>query len=247
MVKTSQNEIMQQDTALLTKRAMQIHRGAARAAVLGVNDGLVSTLCIVLAVAAASGSAHSVLIAGFAGLIAGAISMAAGEWISVTSQVELFRGVLSDLGRMVKNDKEVLTQQLQQDYTNSGFSAQTAHTAANEVSKDEHHLTVEYAQNVMGINPEELGSPWTAAFSSFALFTAGALVALCPWFFVEGGVAIGLSVLFTTIGGLVVGGYVSRTSGGNVVRGALRQFFIIAFASLVTYGIGALFGAAVIG
>lgn len=247
MVKSSQNEIMQQDAALLTRRALQIHRGAARAAVLGVNDGLVSTLCIVLAVAAASGAAHSVLIAGFAGLIAGAISMAAGEWISVTSQVELFKGVLSDLGRMVKNDKEVLAKQLQNDYTSSGFSSKTAETAATEVSKNEHHLSMEYARNVMGINPEELGSPWTAAFSSFALFTAGALVALCPWFFTEGNAAIGLSVIFTTIGGLVVGGYVSRTSGGNIARGALRQFLIIAFASVVTYGIGALFGATIIG
>lgn len=247
MARLPKNEVMQQDTALLTKRALQIHRGAARAAVLGVNDGLVSTLCIILAVAAASGSAHSVLIAGLAGLIAGAISMAAGEWISVTSQVELFKGVLSDLRHMVKNDKELLAQQLQQDYTKSGFTPQTAQVAADEVSRDEDHLRVEYAQNVMGINPEELGSPWTAAFSSFALFTAGALVALCPWFFTEGKAAIGLSVLFTTIGGLVVGGYVSRTSGGNITRGALRQFLIIAFASVVTYGVGALFGAAVVG
>ena len=84
-----------------------------------------------------------------------------------------------------------------------------------------------------------------AAFSSFALFTAGALVALCPWFFTEGAAAIVASIIFTSLGGLVVGGYVSRSSGGNVLRGALRQFLIIVFASAVTYGVGHLFGTVV--
>ena len=90
-------------SAVLVKRAAQVQRGAARAAVLGVNDGLVSTLCIVIGVAATGADAKSVLIAGFAGLLAGAISMAAGEWISVKAQVELFENVLADLKKIVKN------------------------------------------------------------------------------------------------------------------------------------------------
>ncbi len=245
MAELSREEIMQRDSALLTKRALQIHRGAARAAVLGVNDGLVSTLCIVLAVAAASGSAHSVLLAGLAGLIAGALSMAAGEWISVTSQVELFKGVLSDLKRMVNEDREVLRQQLEDDFKNSGLDQSTAQIASSEIARDDHHLTTEYARNVMGINPEELGSPWTAAFSSFALFTAGSLVALFPWFYSEGTAAIATSIIATSIGGLIVGGYVSRTGGGNIAKGAIRQLFIIVLASAVTYGIGHLFGAVI--
>ncbi len=210
---------------------------------LGVNDGLVSTLCIVLAVAAAQESATSVLIAGLAGLIAGAISMAAGEWISIKSQIDLFQGVLDDLQRLVKDDRELLTAQLEDDFKNSGLDSVTAATAAREISLDDKHLSTEYARNVMGFNPDELGSPWTAAFSSFLLFTAGSLVALCPWFFTEGATAIVLSIVFTTIGGLIVGGYVSRSSGSDIPRGAVRQLLIIAFASAVTYGVGHLFGA----
>lgn len=238
----TQEQQMLEDSELLTRRALQIQRGAARAAVLGVNDGLVSVLCIVLGVAAAVSSQQSVLIAGFAGLVAGAISMAAGEWISVKSQVELFGGVLDDLKRLVRDDRELLIAQLQENFEASGLSNKTAETSVSEISEDDNHLCDEYARNVMGINPDELGSPWTAAFSSFALFTAGALVALVPWFFTEGHLASVLSIIFTAIGGLIVGGYVSHTSGSNITKGALRQLLIIVFASIVTYGIGYVVG-----
>lgn len=245
MHKTSNEGLLRRDSALLNRRALQIHRGAARAAVLGVNDGLVSTLCIVLGVAAAQGSHRAVLIAGFAGLVAGAVSMAAGEWISIKSQVELFHGVLGDLKRLVSEDRELLTSQLQDNFKSSGLDKQTSKLAADEISRDEKHLSSEYARNVMGINPEELGSPWTAAISSFLLFTAGSLVALAPWFFTEGPGAMALSVIFTSIGGLAVGGYVSNSSGASVAKGALRQLFIIILAASVTYGIGHLFGTAI--
>lgn len=244
-MRISKEEIIARDSELLAKRAMQIHRGAARAAVLGVNDGLVSTLCITLAVAAAAGTAHAVLIAGFAGLIAGAISMAAGEWISVTSQVELFKGVLTDLKKMVKEDKEMLTGQLKENFVSNGLNVKTAASASTEIAIEDERLTLEYARRVMGINPDELGSPWIAAFSSFLLFTLGSMVALFPWLFTEGVLAIGLSISFTMVGGLVVGGFVSRTGGGNVLKGGIRQLLIIAFASIVTYGIGHLFGVAI--
>jgi VIT1/CCC1 family predicted Fe2+/Mn2+ transporter len=246
MAKLSKEEVLRRDTMLLNKRAIQIQRGGARAAVLGVNDGLVSTLCIVLAVSAAQDSTKSVLIAGFAGLIAGAVSMASGEWVSVTSQVDLFKGVLEDLKTLVKEDPELLISQLEDDFSRSGLDLKTASVAATEIAQDSKHLGSEYARNVMGINPDELGSPWTAALSSFLLFTIGSLAALMPWFFAQGADAIVLSVLFTAIGSLIVGGYVSRSSGTGIVRGALRQLLIIALASTVTYGIGHLFGTFVV-
>lgn len=245
MSTTVSPEKIERDSALLTKRALQIHRGAARAAVLGVNDGLVSTLCIVMAVAAASKDGEAVLIAGFAGLIAGAISMAAGEWISVVSQVDLFKGVLADLRRMVKHDKDVLKQHIEKDFVKVGLQQTAAQDAVEKIAKNEDTLVDVYARNVIGINPEELGSPLTAAVSSFCLFTAGALVALCPWFFTDGSTAVFSSIALTAVGGLVVGAYVSRSSGGNMVHGALRQLLIIVFASAVTYGIGHLFGTVV--
>lgn len=230
------------DSALLAARAAQVQRGGARAAVLGVNDGLVSVLCIVLGVAGAHAKASAVLLAGFAGLIAGAISMAAGEWISVTSQVELFNGVLKDLRHLVHHDTELLIEKLAEDYEEGGQTKATAAKASKEVARDRDHLFNEFTTNVIGINPDELGSPWTAAISSLALFTLGALAALIPWFFTSGQLAIILSVIFTAVGGLIVGGYVARSSGNNIAKGALRQLFIIILASVVTFGIGHLFG-----
>jgi vacuolar iron transporter family protein len=232
----------QHDSAVLAARATQVQRGGARAAVLGVNDGLVSVLCIVLGVAGAHATTSAVLLAGFAGLIAGAISMAAGEWISVTSQVELFAGVLKDLGHLVEHDRELLIEKLEEDYEAGGFTKATAAKASREVASDSRHLHTEFATNVIGINPAELGSPWTAALSSFALFTAGALAALVPWFFTGGKLAITLSIILTAIGGLIVGAYVARSGGNNMAKGALRQLLIIVLASIVTYGIGYLFG-----
>ena len=233
------------DSEMLGRRALQVQRGAARAAVLGVNDGLVSVLCIVLAVAGAGAGAHSVLLAGFAGLVAGAVSMAAGEWISVRAQVELFAGILADIKRLVQQDRPLLIEQISDSLSKSGHADKTAEKAAQEIALNDHHLTEVYARQVMGFNPDELGSPWVAAGSSFLLFTLGALVPLVPWFFGGGTIVIWLSILLTAIGGLVVGGYISASSGRGVVYGALRQLGIIALAAVVTYGVGYIFGVSV--
>ena len=233
------------DSEVLARRALQVQRGAARAAVLGVNDGLVSVLCIVLAVAGAGAEPHAVLLAGFAGLIAGAISMAAGEWISVKAQVELFSGILTDIKKLMRSDRELLVEQVAESFSKSGHGDKTADKAAGEIAANDHHLTEVYARQVMGFNPDELGSPWIAAASSFILFTVGALVPLAPWFFGGGMVAIWLSIILTGVGGLIVGGYISKTSGKGMIYGALRQLGIILLASVVTYGVGYLFGVSV--
>lgn len=230
------------ETNILAKRSSQIQGGGARAAVLGVNDGLVSVLCLVLTVAGAGANNHTVLLSGFAGLIAGAISMAAGEWISVKAQVELFTGILQDIRKMVKTHKDLLVTQITHSLAASGRSSATAAKAASEIAQNNDHLIHVYTKEVMGFNPDELGSPWIAAGSSFALFILGALAPLAPWFFVDGLLAISLSIIFTAIGGLVVGGYISKSSGKSVSIGALRQLGIIILASVVTYGVGYLFG-----
>jgi len=235
----------EQDSQLLAKRALQVQRGAARAAVLGVNDGLVSVLCIVLAVAGAGATTGNVLLAGFAGLIAGAISMAAGEWISVQSQVELFDGILKDLKKLMKSDKQLLVEKLADSLSTSGHDSKTATKAAAEIARDEGHLADAYSRQVMGFNPDELGSPWVAAGSSFVLFTLGALAPLVPWFFIGGVLAVSLSIGLTAIGGIVVGGYIGSTSGRGIVTSAARQLGIIILASVVTYGVGYLFGVGV--
>lgn len=233
------------DSMILARRAAQVQRGGARAAVLGVNDGLVSTLCIVLGVAAAGADQSAVVLAGLAGLVAGSISMAAGEWISVQSQVDLFHGVLNDLKKMIKNDKVLLEDNLTAHLVQDGYSSKTAVAATKELAVDKDQFYTTYAEQVIGLNPDELGSPWVAAISSFALFTLGALAPLSPWFFSEGVTAMWWSVALTAAGGLVAGGYVAYSSGKSLSFGAMRQFLIVVFASVVTYGVGMLFGSVV--
>jgi VIT1/CCC1 family predicted Fe2+/Mn2+ transporter len=230
---------------VLAERAAQVQRGGARAAVLGVNDGLVSTVCIVVGVAATGAENGAVLVAGLAGLLAGAISMAAGEWISVKAQVELFEGVLKDLKTAIKRDKAALVAHLSENFEEHGIDKITAAHAAKDVAEKDSQLTSMYASQVIGINEDELGSPWVAAASSFALFTLGALVPLVPWLLnLHGMTSIVVAVALTGFAGLFVGAYTARSSGKSVVYGAVRQFLIILFAAVVTYGIGHLFGVA---
>lgn len=227
---------------ILARRATQVQRGEARASVLGINDGLVSTLCLVVAVAAAGGSNQAVLTAGFAGLLAGAVSMAAGEWISVKSQVDLFEGVLSDLRDMIKSDKELLKQNLAKTFEKRGVSPSLASEVADDIAKNDGELHRTYASDAVGINSDELGSPWRTAASSFVLFIIGSLVPLSPWIFGTGPALIVASVALTALAGLFVGGYIAHSSGKSMVFGSLRQLGIIALASIVTYGVGSIFG-----
>lgn len=230
---------------LLAKRALQIQRGAARAAVLGANDGLVSVLCLVVAAYGAGATSGSILLAGFAGLIAGAVSMAAGEWISVRAQVELFEGVLKDIRKLSNSGRHELEHQLADSMIKEGQSPASAKQAVAEIAEHNDDLTRAYATQVMGFNPQELGSPWRAAISSFVLFTIGALVPLLPWFFGKDQVALWFSISLTGIASLVVGGYIAASSGKSIPKGAMRQLMIVAFASIVTYGIGYIFGVSV--
>jgi VIT1/CCC1 family predicted Fe2+/Mn2+ transporter len=230
---------------LLAKRAAQVQRGGARAAVLGVNDGLVSTLCIVIGVAAAGAEIKAVLLAGFAGLLAGAISMAAGEWISVRAQVELFEGVLKDLRSVIKTDKTLLAANLARNFQEHGIDIKTAIHASKDVAADNAKFLSMYSSQVIGLNEDELGSPWVAAGSSFLLFTVGSIPPLLPWMIGMHGVqGIVVAAALTAFGGLFVGGYTARSSGKSVVYGAIRQLVIVIFAAAVTYGIGHLFGVA---
>ena len=239
-------EEIHQASQMLAKRAVQVQRGAARAAVLGVNDGLVSILCIVVGVAAAGADAKSVLIAGFAGALAGAISMAAGEWISVKTQVELFEGVLEDLRTIMKDDPNLLEKNLSKDFEEHGMDKTTADHAAKDVAEDKQLFLSMYSSQVVGLNEDELGSPWWAAGSSFALFVVGAIAPLFPWIIgLHDLPGIFLAIALTGAASLFVGGYTSRSSGKSVIVGAIRQLLIVVFAAGVTYGIGRLFGVAV--
>ena len=233
------------DTAALRRKAEQVQRGGARAAVLGVNDGLVTNLCLILAIAGANASQSAVRLAGFASLIAGAFSMAAGEWVSVRSQAELSGGLLTELRRLISRNPRLVLAELTHQLVEDGFGSDTARKASTELPLDEDKFLSFTARTVFGVNPDELGSPVVAAISSFALFSVGALVPLAPWFVTRGGAAVAISVILTAVASLLVGGLVSWWSGNSATRGGCRQLGIVILASAVTFGIGALFGTAV--
>lgn len=233
------------DAAELHARVRAVSRGAARAAVLGVNDGLVTNVCLILALAGASATSSNVRIAGFASLVAGAFSMAAGEWVSLRSQVELYEGILDELHGLVRRNPKLVLHELTTKLVNAGFAEDTAQRAATELPLNERRFVNFSARTIFGLDPDQLGSPTTAAISSLALFAFGAAVPLVPWFFTNGTAAVIASVIATAFASVVVGAYVSRTAARPIGRGALRQLLIVVAAAAVTYGIGKLFGTTV--
>ncbi|MEP6710483.1 MAG: VIT1/CCC1 transporter family protein [Candidatus Saccharibacteria bacterium] len=228
----------------LKHRAALVQQGGVRAAVLGVNDGLVSTLCLVVGVAATGASPRAVLTAGFAGLLAGAISMAAGEWISVKAQVELFEGILKDIKAVLSENKTNLTEPLAHSLAGQGMNLDTAHEAVKDIAVSDEKLIELYSSQIIGLNQDELGSPLRVAISSFVLFAIGSLVPIIPWLFVDGSIALTLSIILTSLAGLFVGGFIANSSGKSLPRGAIRQLLIVLGSAIVTYGIGFVFGVA---
>ncbi|HVM64783.1 MAG TPA: VIT1/CCC1 transporter family protein [Acidimicrobiales bacterium] len=233
------------DAAQLAERVQQVARGGVRAAVLGVNDGLVTNVCLILTMAGANASRGSVRLAGFASLIAGALSMAAGEWVSVRSQVELFESLIAQLRGMLTRNPKLVLDELADHLEAAGFGRETARAATTEIPLDEPRFMRFATTTLFGINPDELGSPLTAAGSSMFWFALGALVPLLPWFFTGRPLAVWLSVVLTGVASLVVGGELARRSDRSPVRGAARQLAIVVAAAAVTYGIGRLFGTVV--
>lgn len=233
------------DTERLARRAAQVTGGAARAGVLGVSDGLVTNVCLILAVAGADADASAVRLAAFASLVAGAVSMAAGEWVSVRSQVELAHGLAAELRDLVQRDPEVVLDEVATRLERAGFGRETAQVASTELPLDEPRFLRFTSRTLFGIDAEEQGSPMTAAVTSLALFAVGAFVPLAPWLFAEGGGATIASVVVTAVASVVVGAFVSRSSGRPATVGAARQLLIVAVSSAVTYGIGVLFGTAI--
>ena len=233
------------DTYALRRKAQQVARGGARAAVLGANDGLVTNLCLILAVAGANAAPSSVRLAGFASLVAGAFSMAAGEWVSVSSHRELAVGLLDELRRLIARNPKLVLGELTAQLIEDGFADDTAAQASTELPLDEDRFLNFTARTMFGVNPNELGSPLTAATNSLVLFAVGALIPLAPWFFTSGAAAVGTSIVLTAAASLFIGALVSRSSGNSSFAGAARQLVIVALASAITYGIGALFGTAI--
>ncbi|WP_253953904.1 VIT1/CCC1 family protein [Schaalia sp. 19OD2882] len=240
----------------LTARSRQALAGTFRAAVFGANDGLVSNLALVLGVAATGMDPHLVLATGVAGLLAGALSMAAGEWVSVISQRELLDASIPDpeAHRSVTH-LDVDANELALVFRARGESAEEARAHADAVfervmgpaTTESGALAVRAALGDGGAAgrgaADEIGTPWRAASSSFLFFAAGALVPLLPWLAgLSGPVAIAVAAALVGVALLVTGGIVGVLSGQSPLPRALRQLAIGYGAALVTYLLGLAFG-----
>lgn len=219
---------------------------ALRAAVLGANDGLVSNLSLVMGVAGASGGGAAVLVAGLAGLLAGALSMAIGEWLSVQSARELYAHQIAVERAEIVEVPEEEEEELALIYQAKGLSAEQARaTARSIVGGDADRALDTLAREELGIDPEALGgSAWVAAATSFGLFALGASVPLLPFVVADGTPAVIASVILSVAALMVVGAAITIVTGASALRSGLRQVVLGLAAAAITYGLGSLVGAA---
>jgi VIT1/CCC1 family predicted Fe2+/Mn2+ transporter len=228
------------------------HRGtggnALRAAVLGANDGLTSVLSLVMGVAGAGLPSHSILITGLAGLLAGAISMAMGEWLSVQSSRELYTKQIAIEKAEIEASPEEEVAELSLIYQSRGLEEGKARQLASDIMANQDTALDTLAREELGINPDELGgSAWEAAITSFLLFSVGALLPVSPFIFFEGLTAILVSVAFAMVGLFIIGAATTLFTGRSVLFSGLRMMFIGLGAAVVTYTIGHLVGVNVAG
>ncbi|MHA3022362.1 VIT1/CCC1 transporter family protein [Mycobacterium sp. BMJ-28] len=214
-----------------------------RAGVLGANDGIVSTAGIVVGVAAATVARGPILTAGIAGLAAGAVSMALGEYVSVSTQRDTERALLSKERRELSEDPAAELEELTQIYAAKGLSEQTARTVAAELTG--HDAFSAHVDAELGFDPDELTNPWQAAFSSAGAFTVGALLPLLAILLPPPSLRIPVTVAAVLVA-LALTGYVSARLGGAAPRRAIvRNIVGGALALAVTYMIGLLVGTAI--
>ncbi|WP_421725617.1 VIT1/CCC1 transporter family protein [Bauldia sp.] len=216
---------------------------ALRAAVLGANDGLVSNTSLVMGVAGASAAEQTILLAGLAGLIAGACSMAMGEWLSVNSARELAQRQIAMERSELAQFPEQERQELVLIYQAKGLTEEEAKSVADRLLADDGAAVDTLAREELGIDPKELGgSAWVAGASSFFLFALGAIFPVAPFFFLTGTAAM-VAALASSGGALILIGIgTSLFTGRGVMFSALRQLLIGYAAAAITYGVGALVG-----
>ncbi|WP_435365805.1 VIT1/CCC1 transporter family protein [Haloarchaeobius sp. DYHT-AS-18] len=221
---------------------------ALRAAVLGANDGLVSNLSLVMGVAGAALESGAILITGLAGLIAGAGSMAMGEWLSVQSSRELYQRQIDVEAEELTEIPEEEERELALIYEAKGLPKDKAESLAARLIRDEATALDTLAREELGINPEELGgSAWEAAATSFVLFALGAIVPVLPFFLLTGVTAIGVSLLLSALALFVIGAGITLLTGRSVLYSGFRQVGIGLAAAILTYGVGTLIGVTLVG
>jgi VIT1/CCC1 family predicted Fe2+/Mn2+ transporter/rubrerythrin len=222
--------------------------GTLRAVIFGVSDGLVSNLSLVMGVAgAAADSPRFILLAGVAGLLAGAFSMAAGEYISMQSQRELFERQIQLERAEIEAMPEEEEAELAAAYRGKGFTEGEAATIAHRIFRDPAVALDMLVREELGLDPDELGSPWGAAIGSFLAFALGAVVPVIPFVFGGGAVVTAVSLGLSLIALFVVGAAVSLLTGRSLLFSGARQLGLGLGAAIVTYVIGSIIGVGVLG
>lgn len=244
----SQTSISGNDLARFEKRHRSVGGNAIRAAVLGGNDGLVSNFSLVMGVAGASQEQSAVLLTGIAGLLAGALSMALGEWISVKSSQELYENQMQLEMDELDNNPEGEQQELLLIYMSKGINEKEAQKIVSELMKDKNLAHSVLVKEELGIQPEELkGSAMEAALSSFILFGIGAFIPVLPFMLSSGFYAILWSAVLSALGLFVIGAAITLFTGKNIWFSGFRQVLFGLFAAVITYGIGTLIGVSLAG
>ncbi|HVA73491.1 MAG TPA: VIT1/CCC1 transporter family protein [Acidimicrobiales bacterium] len=225
-----------------TTRHRDVQGGGSRAAVLGAGDGLLTNVSLVLGVAGASAGASTVRLAGVAGLLAGAFSMAAGELISVRAQQELTQRELEVERQELRDEPEAERRELAGMFRARGLSAEEADVVSRILSTNHAVALDTHARMELGIDPNASGAAERAAVLSFLSFSLGAILPLLPWFFTRGAAAVVGSIVIGALAALTLGALIGALAGRSIPRTALRQIVVAAIAAGVTYGVGHLLG-----
>ena len=221
--------------------------GSLRAAVFGINDGLVSNFSLVMGFAGAEAKPEYILLAGVAGLLAGSFSMAAGEYVSMRAQRELFEQQIAMEKQELEMSPKEEEEELSLIYQAKGIPEADARLMARRIVENPRTAIDTLAREELGLDPSQLGSPWGAAGSSFVAFIVGAIVPVLPYLFAAGGTAWMMSGLLSCLALFSVGALISIfTARGPLVSG-LRMLAIGLLASATTYGVGWLLGVSVAG
>lgn len=216
--------------------------GALRAAVFGVNDGLVSNTALVMGFAGSGAAATTILFAGIAGLLAGSFSMAAGEYISMRSQREAYEREISLEADELRDDPEAEAEELALIYRAKGLDAEEAERVAATIMKDQEAALETMAREELGLDPEELGSPWSAALSSLVAFALGAVVVVLPYLFGSGTAALATAVGLAAAALFTVGSALGLLNGRAALRAGARQLLVGGGAALAVFFIGQAIG-----
>ena len=238
--------IFGEDMAQLEGRHRVGGGNALRAAVLGANDGLVSVLSLTMGAAGANLPGHGVLITGIAGLLAGASSMALGEWLSVQSSRELYQRQIAIEAEEISAHPKEEEEELSLIYQAKGLPLERARELAAHINTNQSNLLDTLVREELGINPKELGgSPWEAATTSFFLFAAGAFIPLFPYIFTSGFTAVIISLGMGALALFLTGAAITLMTGKSVWVSGFRQVLIGIVAAGLVFGVGRLIGVSI--